>query len=176
MGIQSERYEWEAAGHVPWCFDTKRVCFSCDTGLSDGHTCTTKLDAMVQVNFIKSQPPSLEAVIQVSPSHHTSSSQTRPLPLLVDTEAQAQLTDSAFPITTASTLKLPALIGLDATTIPIIPIIPKNQPYQDLSALCPSHHFSYVKSHHSSLSDILFLVNGSFQSQTPLHHHYHQPH
>ena len=41
-----------------WCFDIKMVCFACDTGLLDGHTCTTKLDTMVQVDFVEAQPPS----------------------------------------------------------------------------------------------------------------------
>ena len=47
VGILSERREWETAGHGPWCFDVKTDCFSCDTGLTDRHTCTAnKLDAM----------------------------------------------------------------------------------------------------------------------------------
>ena len=88
LGILSKRKEWEAAGHSPWCFDTKMVCFSCNTGLPDGHTCTTKLNTMVQVGFIKAQLPSVKTAIQASPSHHTSSSQTTP-PLLINAEAQA---------------------------------------------------------------------------------------
>jgi len=112
------------------------TCLSCNIGLPDGHTCTTKLDAMVQVDFIKVQPPSVEAAIQVSPSHHTSSSQTNPPPLLVNAEAQAQLTGSAPTPATASTLDPPAFNWSDdAASIPIIPIFPKNQPCHDLSAL-----------------------------------------
>jgi len=37
VGILSEREEWETAGHGPWCFNMKMVCFTCDTGLPDGH-------------------------------------------------------------------------------------------------------------------------------------------
>jgi hypothetical protein len=140
VGILSERREWETAGHGPWCFDTKTDCFSCDTGLTDGHTCATKLNAMVQVDFVEARPPSLDAAIQVSPSHHTSSSQTSPPPLLVNAEAQAQLTDSAPAATTAPTLDPPACDWSDDTaSIPIIPIFPKNQPSHDLSALRTSN-------------------------------------
>ena len=89
VGILSERKEWESAGHGPWCFDVKMVCFACDMGLPDGHTCTTKLDAIVQVDFVKAQPPSVKMTIQASPLHHSSSSLTTP-PLLVNAEAQAQ--------------------------------------------------------------------------------------
>ncbi|KIJ92337.1 hypothetical protein K443DRAFT_649745, partial [Laccaria amethystina LaAM-08-1] len=75
VGILAEREEWEAEGHRQWCFDKPPTCLSCDVGLPDGHTCTTtKLDVMVQVDFAEDQPPSVEAAIQVSPSHHTSSS------------------------------------------------------------------------------------------------------
>jgi len=82
------------------------------------------------------RPPSVEAAIQVSPSHHTSSSQTSPPPLLVHAEAQAQLTDSAPAPATAPTLDPPAFDWSDdAASIPIIPIFPKNQPHCDLSAL-----------------------------------------
>ena len=65
------------------------------------------LNMMAQVDFIKAQPPSVQYAIQVSPSHHSSSSQTTP-PLLVDAESQAQLMDSAPAATTASTLDPPA--------------------------------------------------------------------
>ncbi|EDR05830.1 uncharacterized protein LACBIDRAFT_329445 [Laccaria bicolor S238N-H82] len=96
MGILNERKEWEAAGHGFWCFNMKTDCFSCDVGLPDRHTCTAnKVDAMVQVDFVEARPPSLDAAIQVSPSHHTSSSQTTP-PLLVNAEAQALLVDSVY--------------------------------------------------------------------------------
>ena len=126
VGILSERKEWETAGHGPWCFDAKMVCFACKTGLHDGHTCTTKLNVMVQVVFIEAQPPSIESVIQVSPSHDSSSSQTTP-PLLVNAEAQSQLMDSAPAATTASTLDPPAFDwSEDAASIPIIPIFSKN--------------------------------------------------
>ncbi|EDR02579.1 uncharacterized protein LACBIDRAFT_308172 [Laccaria bicolor S238N-H82] len=136
MGILNERKEWEAAGHSFWCFDTKTDCFSCDVGLPEGHTCTAnKLDAMVQVDSIEARPPSLDAAIQVSPSHHTSSSQTT-LPLLVNAEAQAQLMDLPPAATTAPTLDPPAFDWSDnAASIPIVPIFPKNQPHCDLSAL-----------------------------------------
>jgi len=135
MGILSEREEWETAGHGPWCFDIKMVCFTYDTGLPDGHTCTTKLDAIVQVDFVEAQPASVKTAIQASPSHQSSSSQTTP-PLLVNVEAQAQPMDSTPPPTTASTLDPPAFDwSEDATSIPIIPIFPKNQPHHDLSAL-----------------------------------------
>ena len=61
VGILAEREEWEVEGHRQWCFDKLLTCFSCDIGLPEEHTCTgNKLDAMVQA----------------SPSHHTSSSQT----------------------------------------------------------------------------------------------------
>ena len=121
VGILSERRKWETAGHGPWCFDVKTDCFSCDTGLTDRHTCTAnKLDTMVQA----------------SPSHHTSSSQTSPPPLLVNAEAQAQLMDLAPTTTAASTLDPPAFDWPDdAASIPIIPTFPKNQPHRDLSAL-----------------------------------------
>jgi len=69
-------------------------------------------------------------------SHHISSSQTSPPPLLVNAEAQAQLTDLAPTPGTAPTLDLPAFDWSDdAASIPIIPIFPKNQPHCDLSAL-----------------------------------------
>ncbi|EDQ99906.1 uncharacterized protein LACBIDRAFT_334658 [Laccaria bicolor S238N-H82] len=129
MGILNERKEWEAAGHGLWCFDTKTDCFSCNIGLPEGHTCTAnKLNAMVQVDSVEARPPSLDAAIQVSPSHHTSSSQTTP-PLLVNVEAQAQLMDLPPAATTAPTLDPPAFDWSDDTTsIPIVPIFPKNQP------------------------------------------------
>ena len=89
VGILSESREWETAGHGPWCFDVKTDCFSCNTGLTDRHTCTAnKLDTMVQA----------------SPSHCTSSSQTSSPPLLVNAEAQAQLMDLAPTTTAASTV------------------------------------------------------------------------
>ncbi|KIJ96235.1 hypothetical protein K443DRAFT_10771 [Laccaria amethystina LaAM-08-1] len=135
--ILAEREEWEGEGHGQWCFDKPPTCLSCDVGLPDGHTCTTtKLDVMVQVDFAEDQPPSVEAAVQVSPSHHTSSSQTNLPPLLVNAEAQAQLTDSAPTTTTASTMDPPAFDwSEDAASIPIAPIFPKNQPRRDLSAL-----------------------------------------
>jgi hypothetical protein len=141
VGILAEREEWEIEGHGQWCFDKPLTCFSCDVGLPEGHTCTAnKLDAMVQVDSIKARPPSLDAAIQVSPSHHTSSSQTSPPPLLVNAEAQAQLMDSAPTATTASTLDPPAFDWSDdAASIPVIPIFPKNQPSRDLSALRTSN-------------------------------------
>jgi hypothetical protein len=140
VGILSERREWETAGHGPWCFDTKTDSFSCDMGLTDRHTCATKLNAMVQVDFVEARPPSLDAAIQVSPSHHTSSSQTSPPPLLVNAEAQDQLMDSAAAATTAPTLDPPAFDWSDdAASIPVIPIFPKNQPSRDLSALRTSN-------------------------------------
>ena len=37
VGILSEREEWETVGHGPWFFNMKMVCFTCDTGLPDGH-------------------------------------------------------------------------------------------------------------------------------------------
>ncbi|EDR06950.1 uncharacterized protein LACBIDRAFT_328340 [Laccaria bicolor S238N-H82] len=135
MGILNERKEWEAAGHGSWCFNTKTDCFSCEVGIPDGHTCTTKLDTMVQVDFIKAQPPSAETAIQASPSHHTSSSHTTP-PLLVNAEAQAQLMDLPPAATTAPTLDPPTFHWSDnAASIPIVLIFSKNQPYRDLSAL-----------------------------------------
>ncbi|EDQ98826.1 uncharacterized protein LACBIDRAFT_335619 [Laccaria bicolor S238N-H82] len=110
-----------------------------DEGLPEGHTCTAnKLDAMVQVDSVEARPPSVDAAIQVSPSHHTSSSQTT-LPLLVNAEAQAQLMDLPPAATTAPTLDPPALDWSDATSIPIVPIFPKNQPHHDLSALCTTN-------------------------------------
>jgi hypothetical protein len=141
VGILAEREEWEAEGHGQWCFDKLLTCLSCDVGYPDGHTCTTtKLNIMVQVDFAKDRPPSVEAAIQVSPSHHTSSSQTNPPPLLVNAEAQAQLTDSAPTTTTASALDPPAFDWSDdAASIPVIPIFPKNQPSRDLSALRTSN-------------------------------------
>jgi len=156
MGILAEREEWEAEGHGQWCFDKPPTCLSCNVGLPDGHTCTTKLDTMVQVDFIKAQPPSVEAAIQVSPSHHTSSSQTNLPPLLVNAEAQAQLTDSAPAPVTAPTLDPTAFDWSDdAASIPIIPIFPKNQPHCDLSALRTTNPkpFSSLarQNHHSRL-------------------------
>jgi len=53
MGILAEKEEWEAEGHGQWCFNKPPTCLSCNVGLPDGHTCTTKLDAMVQVDFIE---------------------------------------------------------------------------------------------------------------------------
>ena len=115
------REVWEVEGHGQWCFDKPLTCFSCDIGLPEGHTCTAnKLDAMVQA----------------SPSHHTSSSQTSPPPLLVNAEAQAQLTDLALTTTTASTLDPPVFDWSDdAASIPIVPTFPNSQPRRDLSAL-----------------------------------------
>ncbi|KIJ89990.1 hypothetical protein K443DRAFT_663370 [Laccaria amethystina LaAM-08-1] len=145
VGILAEREEWEAEGHGQWCFDKLLTCLSCHVGYPDGHTCTTtKLNIMVQVDFAKDRPPSVEAAIhttiQVSPSHHTSSSQTNPPPLLVNAETQAQLTDSAPTTTTASALDPPAFDWSDdAASIPVIPIFPKNQPSRDLSALRTSN-------------------------------------
>ena len=105
VGILAEREEWEVEGHGQWCFDKPLTCFSCDLGLPEEHTCTAnKLDVMVQA----------------SPSHHTSSSQTSPPPLLVNAEAQAQLTDLAPTTTTASTLDPPAFDWSDdAASIPM---------------------------------------------------------
>jgi len=141
VGILAEREEWEAEGHGHWCFDKLPTCLSCDVGLPEGHTCTaTKLDAMVQVDSIEARPPSVEAAIQVSPSHHTSSSQTNPPPLLINAEAQAQPIDPAPVAITAPTLDSPAFDwSEDAASIPIAPIFPKNQPRRDLSALCTSN-------------------------------------
>jgi len=136
MGILAERKEWEAEGHGQWCFDKPPTCLSCNVGLPDGHTCTTKLDTTVQADFISAQPPSLEAAIQVSPSHHTSSSQTHPPPLLINAEAQPQPIDLAPAATTAPALDSPAFDWSDnAASVPVIPIFPKNQPHHDLSAL-----------------------------------------
>ena len=55
MGILAEREEWEAEGHGQWCFNKPPTCLSCNVGLPDGHTCTTKLNAMDQVDFIEAQ-------------------------------------------------------------------------------------------------------------------------
>jgi hypothetical protein len=69
----------------------KVTCSSCDVGISKGHTCTsepTKVDVIVQVNFVEAQHQFIEAA-----------SQTDPPPLFVDAEAQAQPTESK-PITT----------------------------------------------------------------------------
>ena len=136
MGILAERKEWEAEGHGQWCFNKPPTCLSCNIGLLDGHTCTAKLNTTVQVDFISAQPPSLEAAIQVSPSHHTSSSQTHPPPLLINAEAQPQPIDLAPAATTAPALDSPAFDWSDnAASVPVIPIFPKNQPHHDLSAL-----------------------------------------
>ena len=143
VGILSERREWETAGHGPWCFDTKTNCFSCDTGLTDGHTCTAN---------------KLNTMVQASPSHHTSSSQTSPPPLLVNAEAQAQLTDSTL-TTTVSTLDPPAFDWSDnAASIPIVPTFPKNQPRRDLSALHstnpnPFSSLAHQNQHHLPLEN-----------------------
>jgi hypothetical protein len=157
MGILAEREEWEAEGHGQWCFDKLLTCLSCDVGLPERHTCTTtKLNVMVQVDSIEARPPSVEATIQVSPSHHTSSSQTNPPPLLVNAEAQAQLTDSAPTTTTASALHPPAFDwSNNAASIAVIPIFSKNQPSCDLSALRtskpnPSH--SHFNSHLTTIT------------------------
>ncbi|EDR06933.1 uncharacterized protein LACBIDRAFT_328306 [Laccaria bicolor S238N-H82] len=169
MGILNERKEWEAAGHGSWCFNTKTDCFSCEVGIPDGHTCTTKLDAMVQVDFVKAQPPSAETAIQASPSHHTSSSQTTP-PLLVNAEAQAQLMDLPPAATTAPTLDPPTFDWSDnAASIPIhIGTAVLNCLWKIMKFLGPDHRFGHVEPHHSSLSPKLFLVNASFWSRTPL--------
>jgi len=53
MGILAEREEWEAEGNRQWCFKKPLTCLCCKVGLPDGYTCTTKLNAMVQVDFIE---------------------------------------------------------------------------------------------------------------------------
>ena len=124
VGILAEREEWEVEGHGQWCFDKLLTCFSCDIGLPEGHTCTAN---------------KLNAMVQALPSHHTSLSQTSLPPLLVNAEAQAQLTDLA-PTTTVSTLNPPAFDWSDSTTsMPIVLTFPKNQPCCDLSALCSTN-------------------------------------
>ena len=117
VGILAEREEWEVEGHGQWCFDKLLTCFSCDIGLPEGHTCTAnKLDVMVQA----------------SPSHHTSSSQTSPPPLLVNAQAQAQLMDLAPTAITVSTLDPLAFDWSDDTaSIHIVPTFPRNQPQHD---------------------------------------------
>ena len=71
-GILAEREEWEVVGYRQWCFAKLLTCFSCDIGLPEGHTCTTN---------------KLNVMVQASPSHHTSSSQISPPPLLVNAGA-----------------------------------------------------------------------------------------
>jgi hypothetical protein len=96
----------------------------------------------IQVDIVEHPPPpsSTEAAIQVTPSLHSSSSQTNPPPLLVNAEAQVQPMDSTPAPTTASTLDPPAFDwSEDAASIPITPIFPKNQPSRDLSALRTSN-------------------------------------
>jgi len=168
MGILAEREEWEAEGHGQWCFDKPSTCLSCNVVLPDGHTCTTKLDAIVQVDFIEAQPPSVEAAIQVSPSHQTSSSQSNPPPLLVNAEAQAQLTDSAPAPATAPTLDPPAFNWSDnAASIPIIPIFPKNQPCHDLSALCTTNPNPFSSLAHWNHHSWLPLEDHNFSGLQP---------
>jgi hypothetical protein len=177
--ILAEREEWEAEGHGQWCFDKPPTCLSCDVGLPDGHTCTTtKLDVMVQVDFAEDQPPSVEAAVQVSPSHHTSSSQTNLPPLLVNAEAQAQLTDSAPTTTTASALDSPAFDWSDnAASIPVIPIFPKNQPSCDLSALRTSNPNPFSSLARSNRRSKLPLDNHNVSgSQPPFRPHRAPPH
>jgi hypothetical protein len=179
VGILAEREEWEAEGHGQWCFDKPLTCLSCDVGLPDGHTCTTtKLDVMVQVDFAEDQPPSVEAAIQVSPSHHTSSSQTNLPPLLVNAEAQAQLTDSAPTTTTASALDSPAFDWSDnAASIPVIPIFPKNQPSRDLSALRTSNPNPFSSLARRNCRSQLPLDNCNVSgSQPPFRPHRAPPH
>jgi len=115
------------------------MCVLCDAGFCDEHV---KVDVAIQADIVGPPPPpsSTEAAIQVTPSLHSSSSQTNPPPLLVNTEAQAQPMDSTPAPTTASTLDPPAFNwSEDAASIPITPIFPKNQPSCDLSALCTSN-------------------------------------
>ncbi|KIJ91209.1 hypothetical protein K443DRAFT_686229 [Laccaria amethystina LaAM-08-1] len=179
VGILAEREEWEAEGHGQWCFDKPLTCLSCDVGLPDGHTCTTtKLDVMVQVDFAEDQPPSVEAAIQVSPSHHTSSSQTNLPPLLVNAEAQAQLTDSPPTTTTASALDSPAFDWSDdAASIPVIPIFPKNQPSRDLSALRTSNPNPFSSLARRNRRSQLPLDNRNVSgSQPPFRPHRAPPH
>ncbi|EDR05970.1 uncharacterized protein LACBIDRAFT_329152 [Laccaria bicolor S238N-H82] len=91
VGILAEREVWEVEGHGQWCFDKPLTCFSCNIGLPEGHSCTAnKLDTIVQVDSVEARPPSVKAAIQVSATHHASSSQTGPPPLLVNAETQAQ--------------------------------------------------------------------------------------
>jgi len=139
VGILAERKEWEAEGHGQWCFDKPLTCVLCDAGFCDEHV---KVDVVIQADIVGPPPPpsSTEAAIQVTPSLHSSSSQTNPPPLLVNAEAQAQPMDSTPAPTTASTLDPPAFDwSEDAASIPITPIFPKNQPSCDLSALRTSN-------------------------------------
>ena len=152
VGILVEREEWEVEGHGQWCFDKPLTCFSCDLGLPEEHTCTAnKLDAMVQA----------------SPSHHTSSSQTSPPPLLVNAEAQAQLTDLAPTAITVSTLDPPAFDWSDnAASIPIVPTFPKNQPHRDLSALRSTNPNPFGSLAHQNRQHCLPLENRNISRPT----------
>ena len=86
--------------------------------------------------YLHCQHTQLDTMVQASPSHHASSSQTSPPPLLVNAGAQAQLTDLAPTTTTASTSDPPAFDWSDdAASIPIVPTFPKNQADRNLSAL-----------------------------------------
>ena len=151
VGIPAEREEWEVEGHGQWCFDKLLKCFSCDIGLPEGHTCTAN---------------KLNAMVQALPSHHTSLSQTSLPPLLVNAEAQAQLTDLA-PTTTVSTLNPPAFDWSDNTTsMPIVPTFPKNQPCCDLSALCSTNPNPFGSLAHQNWRHCLPLENYSISWPT----------
>ncbi|KIJ89713.1 hypothetical protein K443DRAFT_15851 [Laccaria amethystina LaAM-08-1] len=128
IGILAKREEWESGGHGPWCLDMKVGCFSCDVGISEGHTCTnqpTKVDVMVQVDFVEAQPQLIEAA-----------SQTDPPPLFIDAEAQAQPLESKS-ITNTAAILAPSTLDWseDASSIPVILIFPNKQAHCDFSAL-----------------------------------------
>ena len=117
----------------------------------------------IQADIVGPPPPpsSTEAAIQVTPSLHSSSSQTNPPPLLVNAEAQAQPMDLTPAPTTASTLDPPAFDwSEDAASIPITPIFPKNQPSHDLSDL-----------HTSNSNPFSSLARRNCHSQLPLDNH-----
>ena len=99
-------------------------------------------------------------MVQASPSHYTSSSQSSPPPLLVNAEAQAQLMDLVPTTTTASTFDPPAFDwSNDAASIPIIPTFPKNQPHHDLSALCSTNPNPFSSLAHRNRQHHLPLEN-----------------
>jgi len=90
VGILAERKEWEAEGHGQWCFDKPLTCVLCNTSFCDEHV---KVNVAIQADIVGPPPPpsSTEAAIQVTPSLHSSSSQTNPPPLLVNAEAHPSL-------------------------------------------------------------------------------------
>ncbi|EDR07435.1 uncharacterized protein LACBIDRAFT_327929 [Laccaria bicolor S238N-H82] len=119
-------------------------------------------------NFVKACPLSLDTAIQVSCSHHTSSSQTSPPPLLVNAEAQAQPMDLTPAATTTSTLDSPAFDwSEDAAAIPITPIFPKNQPYRDLSAVRTSKANPFSSLAHRNRCSQLPLGNCDISGPQP---------